>query len=104
MNRPTSASHDAGAHRTPTVLEAAHALGETLARPPLWHRHAACRNTAVDHFATMPAEVAAARENCAGCPVAAECLEHALAVPELYGIWAATTPRERRRLAREAAA
>jgi WhiB family redox-sensing transcriptional regulator len=86
------------------VLEAAADLTETLARPPLWHRLAACRSTPVDHFATTTAGIAAARKNCARCPVAAECLEHALAVPELYGVWAATTPKERKRIVREAAA
>ena len=32
---------------------------------------------------------------CADCPVLARCRDHALSVPEAWGIWGATTPRER---------
>ena len=32
---------------------------------------------------------------CRECPVLAHCREHAVRVPERYGIWGATTPRER---------
>lgn len=35
---------------------------------------------------------------CRTCPVAAECLRYALAVPGIDGIWAATTPRQRTRI------
>jgi WhiB family redox-sensing transcriptional regulator len=50
---------------------------------------------------------AEARKVCASCPVTARCLEHAMSVPELFGVWAGTTERERqamRRLARRRAA
>lgn len=104
MNRPTSADNGAAPHRTPTVLEAAHALTETLIRPPSWHRRAACRSTTVDHYSGDADELEAARANCARCAVVIECLEHALAVPEAFGVWAGMTPSERRRLAREAVA
>ena len=41
-----------------------------------------------------------ARENsakkiCTACPVKTECLEHALAVPENYGVWGGLTQDER---------
>lgn len=39
-----------------------------------------------------------AKELCSGCPVIRECLEHALAVPENYGIWGGTTAAERQRM------
>lgn len=104
MNRPTSADNGATPQRTPTVLEGAHALAEPLIRPPSWHRRAACRGTSADHFSHDTAELSAARENCARCPVTTECLEHALAVPEAFGVWAGMTPKERRRLVREAVA
>jgi WhiB family redox-sensing transcriptional regulator len=39
-----------------------------------------------------------AREICNSCPMRVLCLEWAVARPELDGIWAATTPPERRRL------
>ena len=35
---------------------------------------------------------------CRACPVAADCLRYALALPALHGIWAATTPRQRTKL------
>jgi len=35
---------------------------------------------------------------CTGCPVRAQCLEHALAHDERYGVWGGTSERERRRL------
>ena len=36
-----------------------------------------------------------AKRICRGCPVLDVCREHASSVPERYGIWGATTPRER---------
>ena len=35
---------------------------------------------------------------CRACPVAADCLRYALALPGLHGVWAATTPRQRTKL------
>lgn len=32
---------------------------------------------------------------CRGCPVRDACLQHALQVPERYGVWGNTTPEER---------
>nr|WP_240163259.1 WhiB family transcriptional regulator [Mycolicibacterium sphagni] len=32
---------------------------------------------------------------CRTCPVMQRCREHAIRTPEAYGIWGATTPRER---------
>lgn len=39
-----------------------------------------------------------ARALCAGCPVTAECLTHAMEQPELWGVWGGTTPQARRAL------
>lgn len=36
-----------------------------------------------------------AKRICRDCPVLTRCREHAARVPERYGIWGATTPRER---------
>lgn len=41
----------------------------------------------------------AAKKICAGCPVLAECREHALVNSELYGVWGGMTEAERHRLA-----
>lgn len=39
----------------------------------------------------------AAKRICRDCPVIANCRDHALKTPELYGIWGAMTARERAR-------
>jgi WhiB family redox-sensing transcriptional regulator len=39
---------------------------------------------------------ASAKAVCAGCPVAAACLQSAFANDERYGIWGGLTDRERR--------
>lgn len=61
-----------------------------------WSTQGACRKhpTAL-WFAVRAPEIAQAKRICEGCPVRAECLEHALARPTLLGIWAGTTPVER---------
>ena len=41
-----------------------------------------------------------AKEVCRGCVVRAECLDHALAVPERFGIWGGLSERERRGILR----
>lgn len=37
----------------------------------------------------------AAKRICRGCPVLAQCLEHALKTPETHGVWGAMSARER---------
>lgn len=46
-------------------------------------------------------KIAAAKAVCSGCQVREECLEHALATGEKFGIWGGLTERERRTLRRE---
>ena len=41
---------------------------------------------------------AAAKAICGACPVATQCLEHALAVREPYGVWGGLTEDERAEL------
>jgi WhiB family redox-sensing transcriptional regulator len=43
-------------------------------------------------------QIKKAREICKTCPMLDPCLEWAVARPNLEGIWAATTPMERRRI------
>lgn len=45
-----------------------------------------------------------AKRICLQCPERTRCLEHALTAPEMYGIWGATTPRERAALATQSSA
>lgn len=53
---------------------------------------------------TSQARVRMARQLCSGCPVAVQCLQYALDNDEQHGVWAGTTPRERRRLRENGAA
>ncbi|WP_051549226.1 WhiB family transcriptional regulator [Nocardioides sp. URHA0032] len=47
-------------------------------------------------------QIEAARVVCASCPVRGDCLAFAVTTDAQYGVWAGTTPRERRRLRRRA--
>jgi WhiB family redox-sensing transcriptional regulator len=47
-------------------------------------------------------QIDAARAVCDSCPVRRDCLDLALSTDAKYGIWAGTTPVERRRLRRRA--
>lgn len=69
--------------------------------PGEWTERAACLPEDPDlFFPTRGADVNAAKEVCAGCPVRAECLDYALASGQHHGIWGGTSERERRRLRR----
>ncbi|HEX6946316.1 MAG TPA: WhiB family transcriptional regulator [Acidimicrobiia bacterium] len=68
-----------------------------------WRDAAAClSNPEVDFFPPREDSLAIARARavCAGCPVAAECLNWALATNQPDGIWGGHTPRERRAIRR----
>ena len=77
-------------------------LTEIDADRPDWHAEAACRGLAPDLFYPARGEsLAAARSVCEGCPVQAECLNTAMGRNEKFGIWAATSVRQRRHLRRQ---
>ncbi|MFG1851853.1 WhiB family transcriptional regulator [Actinomadura geliboluensis] len=69
-----------------------------------WSESASCRSLDPELFfpvsreAVYTAQIAPIRRLCAACPVAGPCLEWALATGEPHGIWAGTTPSERRRI------
>ena len=66
-----------------------------------WQRHAACAEEDPElFFAGDDASVERAKQLCAVCPVRAECLETALAVNEMHGVWGGMAEGERRRLIR----
>lgn len=83
---------------------------------PEWWAEAACRGAGTDPwFPPRGAHAETPRDSlgrvdgsegrgkfvCRSCPVRAECLEHALAVPEKHGVWGGLTARERRPLRRQ---
>lgn len=76
-----------------------------------WFGEAACRGRNAELFFHPDRErgpsrahrVARAKEVCATCPVKQQCLEHALSVPEVYGIWGGMDEHERADLTRAAA-
>jgi WhiB family transcriptional regulator, redox-sensing transcriptional regulator len=82
-----------------------------------WHSEAVCRRDEAGLFFAPSKEPTAARLSreqaakrvCSRCPVMVECREHALVLPEPYGVWGGLTAAERRvvlarRRRREAAA
>ncbi len=73
--------------------------------PPItddpWRTRAACDGTDPElFFAGDTASVEAARALCAGCPVRAQCLEAALDLGEMHGVWGGMAEGQRRRLIR----
>lgn len=68
---------------------------------PRWHQYAACRGKPTSWFFPEKGDsVGKAKLVCAGCPVAAPCLEQALAGEE-HGVWAGTSRGTRRRIMRD---
>lgn len=66
-----------------------------------WQQDAACRDAEAElFFSNDDADRDAALAMCGVCPVRRECLEHALATRESYGIWGGTDEHERKRLLR----
>jgi WhiB family transcriptional regulator, redox-sensing transcriptional regulator len=82
--------------------------GPRRARPLLddwtWQSRGSCHEVAPEVFFPedsgrygLRGREEQAKRICRGCPVLAECRNHALSMPEAHGIWAATTPSERAR-------
>jgi len=70
-----------------------------------WTERAACLNEDVNLFFPIGRKPTGAQQTyCGHCPVAVECLEHALDTNETDGIWGGLTPAQRRRLAHDPAA
>ena len=73
-----------------------------------WQDKGACLNTNVEVFFhdfnergdNRDERIANAKKICATCPVINECLEHALNVPEHYGVWGGKSEDERRLIRR----
>ena len=66
-----------------------------------WQEDAACRDADPElFFSNEENDRERALLYCSSCPVRTECLEHALATREVYGIWGGTDEQERKRLLR----
>ncbi len=83
--------------------------GDLPAPPPpadtSWMPRGACRGEDTGLFfpapgqgrgATAAVAVARAKQICAGCPVAAECLAYAVTTDQRFGVWGGLTAHERR--------
>ena len=76
-----------------------------------WQYDAACVGVDESVFFSPEAERGPSRRNreavakaiCAVCPVRQQCLDHALAVREPYGVWGGLSINERANLLRESA-
>ncbi|MGO9560339.1 MAG: WhiB family transcriptional regulator [Acidimicrobiales bacterium] len=60
---------------------------------PAWHALAACRGVGTNVFFEA-SNYTTARELCKRCPVARDC--QTAAKSEIFGVWAAESPRQRR--------
>jgi WhiB family redox-sensing transcriptional regulator len=60
-----------------------------------WMADAACKGLTALFFPEPGENPTAAREICAECPVAVECLEYAETNNERHGVWAGRSPRRR---------
>jgi len=66
-----------------------------------WATFAACTGEeSMTFYPQNKREEAAALTTCGICPVQQECLDHALATNERFGVWGGTTEKERRSLSR----
>lgn len=65
---------------------------------PKWQIDALCRTDDAARLAIFftgsGSNIGPARDICEHCPVQAECLEHALNQPELFGVWGGLSQRE----------
>lgn len=68
-----------------------------------WRDDARCRGTDIEVFYSEdPGLQAQALALCASCPVRLPCLESAMALREVFGVWGGTAEGQRRRAFRHA--
>ncbi len=73
--------------------------GAGLVGRPSWHLVALCRGTdPAVWFPVRGTSLAPLRALCRACPARSACLAHAVNEPELLGVWAGASMRERSRL------
>lgn len=69
-----------------------------------WRAHAACRGADPEVWFPVQSSAGAAADAtrvCRGCPVRVQCLRHALAFCEQFGVWGGLTERELRALRKQ---
>jgi WhiB family redox-sensing transcriptional regulator len=67
-----------------------------------WMRDASCAQIGCDDdLWFQPGPNPVADRVCAECPIRAECLAYAVAIPSLEGVWAGTSFKQRQRLRRQ---
>ena len=72
---------------------------EDLAHRPTWMKRAHCRGVDRDlFFPEHGGNGTRARVICSSCLVRQQCLDYALANPEMAGMWGGTTERERQKI------
>jgi WhiB family transcriptional regulator, redox-sensing transcriptional regulator len=72
---------------------------DDLAHRPTWMKRAQCRGVGRDlFFPEHGGNGTRARRICSSCPVRQDCLDYALANPEMAGVWGGTTERERQKM------
>ena len=80
-----------------------HAFPDPI-EPVTWRDDSACRERPDVDFFPFPEDVQAigrAKEVCAICPVADECLMYAIETRQGDGVWGGHTPKERTKLRRK---
>lgn len=85
--------------RLPSQSEPGDLLRVVAEQIPAWTEDALCAQ--IDSEIFFPEKGGSTREAkamCRRCPVAAECLDYALANNEQHGIWGGLSPRHRRHL------
>lgn len=91
MNTPRPTRSTYAHQRAPRQEWAARAACATHPDPDMWFTHAVDEQRQGDALAI-----------CRACPVKAACLDYAMSVPNLHGIWGGTTPITRTRLRKRA--
>jgi len=74
-----------------------------------WQEQSNCRNADSDLFFLDPMMRGKEKRNkeqeakkiCKGCPVVQQCLNHALSIPEFFGVWGGMTADQRNSILRK---
>lgn len=100
----SAAAADLPATSEPALVSAPAATPRRSGRDLDWREAAACKGKDPDMwFPERGSTIARAIAICEACPVRVDCLQHALAAKEKFGIWGGLSEKERRTLRRRRA-